>query len=355
MTVKLNHGAGAHAQSLIESGKYDDSSPWSFDGADGDKLLGPDGDDWASYRKWFLGEDDGPSNEKATYSYPFGKDGKVYGQALRAIRSRASQQGATDIFDEAGRLLDLAKKPDTSAKIIPFYKMKAADSVGEILLYQDIGEGFWTAGTTAASFAADLKALGKVNLINCRINSPGGNVFDGITIYNLLASHPARVVVHVDGLAASIASVIAMAGDEINIADNGMMMIHNAWGGGFGPAADLRQIADTLDAITDTIAATYVKRSGMKLDKVKSMMDAETWMNAQEARDCGLATNVVDNMQIAARISPTKKVPFKNIPKAILTEAPSAAMPRREKFAARLEALKVNSVAERLRQQRNQH
>ena len=128
--------------------------------------------------------------------------------------------------------------------------MKASADEGEILLYSEIGGGgglFSDPGTNAEDFARDLKALGKVKTINCRINSPGGSVFEGMTIYNLLAAHPAKVVVHVDGLAASIASVIAMAGDTINIADNAMIMIHDAWGVGIGTADEIRKTAEVLD------------------------------------------------------------------------------------------------------------
>jgi ATP-dependent Clp protease protease subunit len=229
-----------------------------------------------------------------------------------------------------------------------YYSMKAAGSRGEILLYQDIGESFWSEGTTAEGFAKDLKALGKVTTIDCRINSPGGNVFEGMTIYNLLAAHQARIVVHVDGLAASIASVIAMAGDEINIADNAMMMIHNAWGMGIGTAQEIRKTADVLDSISATIAGTYAKRSGTKLDKIAGMMDAETWFNAQEAKDCGLADAIVDNMKMAACAFDAKR--FRNAPKR-LAEA-NAARPHRDRFAARFSAIETARIKARLDAQR---
>lgn len=338
MAVRLNHGAAGHASSLISAGHYDDSTPWSFSAEDGDKLLGPNGDDWTNYRQWFLGEDDGPSDQKATYSYPFGKDGKVYGQALRAIRSRASQQGATDLFDEAGRLLDAAKAGSQN-RSDRYWSMKAAGNTGEILLYQDIGQGgFFNDATSAEGFAKDLKALGKVSLINCRINSPGGSVFEGMTIYNLLASHPARVICHIDGLAASIASVVAMAGDEINIADNGMMMIHDAWGVGVGTADELRKTADVLDSITGTIAQTYAKRSKNDIGLIRGMMGAETWMTADQAKDYGLVDSVVDNMQAQACVFDPRR--FRNTPRQI-TERIEAA-PRRDRYAGKFEALQTD-------------
>jgi ATP-dependent protease ClpP protease subunit len=229
-----------------------------------------------------------------------------------------------------------------------YYSMKAKGSEGEILLYQDIGQGgFFSEGTSAEGFAKDLKALGKVSTINCRINSPGGNVFEGMTIYNLLASHQARIVVHVDGLAASIASVIAMAGDEINMADNAMMMIHNAWGIGMGSAEDLRKTADVLDSITGTIGATYTKRTGVKEDKVRAMMDAETWMTAADAKTDGFCDNVVDNMKMAACAFDPRR--FKNIPATL--SASNDARPRKDEFTVRFAQLETDMIRERLTRQ----
>lgn len=339
--IRLNHGAAAHAASLIDAGKYDDTTPWSMSTEDEDKLLGANGDDWTTYRQYHLGESGGPTNEKGTYSYPYGKDGKVYGQALRAIRTRASQNGATEVFDEAGRLLDKmnAKTGTKNAALDRYYSMKnLANGEGEILLYSDIGAGGWfTEGTTAQDFSNDLKGLGPVKTINCRINSPGGEVFEGMTIYNLLAAHKARVVVHIDGLAASIASVIAMAGNEINIADNAMMMIHNAAGMCFGESKDMRKTADLLDNVGSTIAGTYAKRSGTDLDKITQMMADETWMDAKQAKECGLVDNIVDNMQAMACAFDPKR--FRNTPEKIVKSI--SAMSGRERFADKFKGLHV--------------
>src|SRR5262245_27525916 len=111
--------------------------------------------------------------------------------------------------------------------------MKARAEEAEVYIYEDVGSG-WFGGVSAKQFADDLRALGQVQTINVHINSAGGEVFDGVAIYHTLVQHPARVVSHVDGLAASIASVIAMAGDEIRITEAGMFMIHNARGGVVG-------------------------------------------------------------------------------------------------------------------------
>lgn len=225
-----------------------------------------------------------------------------------------------------------------------YYQMKAAGATGEILLYSDIGDSGWGEGTTAEGFAKDLKALGKVSTINLRINSPGGSVFEGLTIYNLLASHPARVISWVDGLAASIASVICMAGEEINIADNGMMMIHDAWGVGVGTAAEIRKTADVLDSITSTIAGTYAKRSGGKEADIRQMMGEETWLGSADAVKYGLADNVVDNMKIAACAFDPKR--FKNAPRQLIDAA--AALPKRDRFAARFSDLQLDQIRGRM-------
>ncbi|OAI31084.1 hypothetical protein A1351_22135 [Methylosinus sp. R-45379] len=226
-----------------------------------------------------------------------------------------------------------------------YYAMKAAGNRGEITLYQDIGQpGFFSDATSAESFAKDLKALGRVSTIDCRINSPGGNVFEGLTIYNLLAAHPAKVICHIDGLAASIASVVAMAGDEIEIADNGMMMIHDAWGMAVGTASEIRKTADVLDSVTETIASTYVKRSGQKMDKIRAMMVAETWLTADECKAAGLADRVVDNMKVAACAFDAKR--FRNAPRRMLEQSESA--PRRDRFSARFKQLQSDMVRHRL-------
>lgn len=132
----------------------------------------------------------------------------------------------------------------------------------------------------------------KAQTINVRINSPGGDVFDGVAIYNALVRHSARIVVHVDGLAASIASVIAMAGDEVRMHEGSFFMIHDPWMLAIGPADDLRAGADLLDKIGNSLVGIYEKRTGLSRDEIAEMMAAETWMDAVEAREKGFADAV---------------------------------------------------------------
>jgi ATP-dependent Clp protease protease subunit len=182
------------------------------------------------------------------------------------------------------------------------FSMKAAGDSAEILIYEMIGQDFWSGeGVTAKGFADQLKALGDVKTINVRINSPGGDVFDGVAIYNQLANHPAIVNVAIDGLAASIASIIALAGDKITIAENALMMIHNPWSFAIGEAGDMRKMADTLDKIRGTLLGTYAARTGIDEKKLGMMMDEETWMDGKEAVKLGFADEVSEAKKIAAK------------------------------------------------------
>lgn len=187
-----------------------------------------------------------------------------------------------------------------------------ANKKAEILIYDDIG-GFWSE-ITALSFAKDLKALGDVDEINVRMNSGGGSVFDGVAIYNSLKRHAARVVVDVDGLAASIASIVAMAGDEINMASAAFMMIHDPWTMTMGNAKQHREIAETLDKIGGTLLDVYADKTELSTEDLSQMMDKETWMTADEAKELGFIDSITDRMAIAAHCDLTR---FHNAPSAL--------------------------------------
>ncbi len=167
---------------------------------------------------------------------------------------------------------------------------------GSIYLYDAIS--YWN-GNDARTFKARLDQV-KAKEIDVYINSPGGGVFEGVTIYNLLAGHPARITVHIQGLAASIASVIALAGEEVNMAENAMMMIHNPSTIVWGEAADMRKAAEVLDRIKDAILNTYVSRTGLDRQELARAMDAETWYSADEAVKQGFATRKVSGEKAAA-------------------------------------------------------
>ncbi len=164
-------------------------------------------------------------------------------------------------------------------------------------------------GVTARAFVEQLTALpDAVKTIRVHLNSPGGDVFAGVTIANALreqqASKGRTVETIVDGIAASIASVIAMAGSKVTIADNALMMIHNPWSIALGEAKDFRKAADELDTIRNTIVATYKWHSSMSDKDIVKLMDAETWMDADEAIANGFATEKVEGLKAAALLEP---------------------------------------------------
>jgi ATP-dependent Clp protease protease subunit len=162
-----------------------------------------------------------------------------------------------------------------------------ADKPAEIDLYDEIG--FW--GVTAKDFRAKLKEVENRD-ITLKINSPGGDVFDGIAMFNDLIAHNGRIRVEITGLAASAASIVAMAGDEIVMGENAFMMIHNAWSIVIGNRHDLRDFAGTLDKIDGALAKTYATRTGLGIRTVSQMMDDETWLTAAEAKEKGFADSV---------------------------------------------------------------
>ncbi len=216
--------------------------------------------------------------------------------------------------DTQPKLRDMSKQART------WYEVKNAgkDTV-EIFIYDDIGAGWYTDGVTAKGFIEELNTITASN-IDLHLNSPGGSVFDGVAIHNALVRHPAQVTTYIDGLAASIASVIALAGERVVMASNALFMIHNPWGGVQGTASEMRQMADVLDKIRDTLANTYMERTGMAYDEVVALLDAETWYSAQEALNAGFVDVISNEIQAAASFDLTR-FNFKHVPQAFATEA----------------------------------
>lgn len=166
----------------------------------------------------------------------------------------------------------------------------AAATTAEVIIYDEIGE--W--GVTAKNFIDDLNQVTAKN-IDVRLNSGGGSVFEGLAIYQALRRHPANVTTHIDGIAASIASVIAMAGDRRLISRNGTVMIHEASGLCAGPSMDMREMAQLLDRTSNNLADIYAQRSGVgTVESWRKQMLAETWFTGAEAVEAGLATETED-------------------------------------------------------------
>ncbi|WP_426450659.1 head maturation protease, ClpP-related [Paenibacillus sp. S-38] len=198
----------------------------------------------------------------------------------------------------------------------------AANDIGDVYIYGDIVSYQWDeSDTTAQSFRDGLQGLGEVKTLNVYINSPGGSVFQGQAIHTMLQRHKAHVNVHVDGVAASIASVIAMAADTIYMPKNAMMMIHNPWTYASGNAKDLRKVADDLDQIAQSIIEAYLTKTGEKMsrEQLVDLLDAETWLTAQECYDYGLCDQIVESVEIAASINTEQLSRYKNVPKTLIS------------------------------------
>lgn len=172
----------------------------------------------------------------------------------------------------------------------------AAEDVATVAILDEIG--LW--GITAADFNRDFRAI-KANVINLEINSPGGSVFDGLAIYNMLRGSGKTINAKVMGVAASIASIILMAADKISMPANSMVMVHSPMGGVFGTADEMRDFADMLDKVKVGLVATYMKRTGKSEAEVMDMLAKDTWMTAAEAKENGFADEVIDAVEMSAK------------------------------------------------------
>ncbi len=181
------------------------------------------------------------------------------------------------------------------------------------MIYDEIGG--W--GITAKQFARDLKDLGKITQLTARIHSPGGDVFEGMAIYNILKNYPAHKVAHIDGLAASMASVIAMAFDEVVMPENAMMMVHKPWGGTMGDADDMRKYADLLDKVEGNLVGAYRDKTGMTDEQLHAMLAEETWLTGREAVEKGFADTLTEPLAMAASLQSNRMKDYANMPKAL--------------------------------------
>lgn len=176
-----------------------------------------------------------------------------------------------------------------------WYNLANKGETSVMSIFDDIG----AYGVSAKAFLDDLRSV-KGSTVSLEINSPGGDVFAGLAIYNGLRNSGKTINVKVLGLAASAASLVAMAGDTIEMPENAFLMIHNPWSFAAGDANDMRATADVLDKIGASLATTYANRTGKSEDEISAMLAAETWLTAQEALDMGFATSVVAASPIKA-------------------------------------------------------
>ena len=184
-------------------------------------------------------------------------------------------------------------------------KAESSDSIADIYIFDEVG----TFGVTAQSFIEEIKAFKDVPM-NLHINCVGGDVFEGMAIYNVIKKRTAKTTIYIEGIAASMGSVIALAGDEVIMAENSLFMIHNAWGGAMGEASEMRKTAALLEKISGEIADIYIKKTRLPYDRVKEMMDEETWLSAEEAFNLGFVDSISDAIKVAAKYDVSK---FKNI------------------------------------------
>ncbi|WP_302806753.1 head maturation protease, ClpP-related [Cloacibacillus porcorum] len=232
-----------------------------------------------------------------------------------------------------------------------------SEEIGEILVYGPISEdSWWGDEVTPKEFRDDLKALGDVKNIQVRINSYGGHVSAGTAIYSLLKQHPANVTVVVDGFALSAASVIAMAGDKVVMPSNAMMMIHNPSSGVRGDAHEMRKVAGILDKIREGMLSVYMQKTGLPKDKLITLLDEETWMTAEEAKERGFADEVIEPLVAVAAVKPGNisingqefdLSGYKRAPKGLLEkiEREVKSMTEEDKILAGAPAIDPTSVA----------
>lgn len=197
-----------------------------------------------------------------------------------------------------------AEAKTTAKERNKFWSFRAAgQGKGELQLYGIIeSETWWGDEVTPQTFKSEMDALGDISELNVYINSDGGDVFAGQAIHSMLKRHKAHVNVYIDGIAASIASVIAMAGDTVYMPRNSMMMIHSPWTIAMGNATDFRKMADDLDAARESMIAAYQDKSGMEREELIALLEAETWLSAERAIELGFADEIEQSKQIAAAV-----------------------------------------------------
>ena len=219
-----------------------------------------------------------------------------------------------------------------------WYQIQAKSNqpkAAEISIHDEIG--LW--GVSASAFMRDLRGMGELDEIHLSIHSPGGDVLDGWAIYNSLKNSKAKITARVEGLAASMASVILMAADTVEIPENAYVMIHNPWGLAIGDADEMRDTADLLDKLGNGLVNAYASRTGNSEKDIREMMDAETWMDGKEAVERGFADKLLDGVALSARAFDNRK--FKMTPQSLQanSETDSQVAPVDEPAAAPVEPI----------------
>ena len=184
-----------------------------------------------------------------------------------------------------------------------------ASGQNTISILDVIGVDFWGDGVSAKRISAALRSIGS-NPVTVNVNSPGGDFFEGLAIYNLLREHPAEVTVNIVGIAASAASIIAMAGDQVRIARAGFFMIHNSWVMAAGDRNALREVADWLEPFDQAQSDVFAARTGIEAKDIATMLDKETWISGQAAVEQGFADSLLasDQLEIDPQATATREL-----------------------------------------------
>ena len=308
MPVILNLSGAENARTLIGEGKVS-SKAWSFSFEDGTALLGPEGKDWNNYAKHFLAEDtDAPENSRERFKYPIAKNGEVSRTALMSVRNRASQETEGFVYNEAKRLMESVgprptngDRPLTPAGSVLQFKPQSRLSLrqssevsAELDIFGVIGGSFWDdSGVTKERFAESMKQIAKsVQVLNLRIDSPGGDVFDGRSIANMLRQSQYKVNVNIIGEASSAASIIAMAGDNVHMSEGSLMLVHRCYTLAIGNSLEMAKISQELNVIDQEAVATYQRKTKMSKEDIISLMDENRYMTAEEALSKGFADTI---------------------------------------------------------------
>lgn len=253
------------------------------------------------------------------------KEGKSEEQAYRYDKEIWTEAAARNHCEDAGGTFEAAAEEEDRANMIrfsgnippkPWYRMQSDEDSAEIEIFDEIGGWF---GVEVSQFKKDFDEIKNKKSIKVLINSPGGYVFDGMAIYNILAAYKSKITTEIIGIAASIASVIALAGKTRNICQGTYFMIHDPYGFCMGPAEDMRKMAENLEKITGQIANIYARNSMLDKDDILQKMHEETWFTDEEAIEAGFADKIVDYGEMAAMAFDIAK--FHNVPERMKTLA----------------------------------
>lgn len=238
------------------------------------------------------------------------------------------------------KLLQLLGDNARADRRTPSVRADTSGDTAKLYVY-DVIDGYW--GATAKDVIDGLQAAGS-KPVHLHINSPGGDVFEARAMVAAVRAHAPGVTVYIDGLAASAASYLALAGQQVHIQDGAMLMVHNAWTVAYGNKTELTKTADLLDKIDGTIAADYQRKTGATLEQIAAWMDAETWFTAAEAKTAGFVDSVVGaDAGTQARAGAWNLSAYANAPKAAAT--PPADDPAITEQAARVARLNRSRLA----------